>query len=376
MAEDRLITVAIHTYEHAVRLKNLLESEGVPVVLHNVNLAHPVVSSGVRVRIKESDLPLALRIIENSESVETADDIDGGGNPFNNVAREYVVPVDFTPHSTMACDFAFQLAARHKASIKLLHAYLDPYVAGNAQLSDALSFDVVNAEVRDELDNESRKLMKRFSTKLRQRIKDGELPPVKFSAEVAEGVPEDVIIGYVKNANPEMIVMGTRGVDTKERQLIGSVTAEVLDSCRRPVFTIPESVTLSRPGDISHAVLFCNLDQEDILALDALYRTFDKERVEVTIINVPSKKNLRSGEAALDKLLAYCTEHYPRFSFRVAHVTLSSIEEDFKKIEKERRVDLVAVPNKKKNIFARLFNPSLAHRLLFHSDIPMMVIPV
>lgn len=38
MSEDRLITVAIHTYEHAVQLKNLLESEGVPVVLHNVNL--------------------------------------------------------------------------------------------------------------------------------------------------------------------------------------------------------------------------------------------------------------------------------------------------------------------------------------------------
>ena len=47
MSEDRLITVAIHTYEHAVQLKNLLESEGVPVALHNVNLTHPVVSSGV-----------------------------------------------------------------------------------------------------------------------------------------------------------------------------------------------------------------------------------------------------------------------------------------------------------------------------------------
>lgn len=67
MTPDRLITVAIHTYEKASALRNLLESEGVPAVLQNVNLTQPVVSSGVRVRIRETDLPLALRIIENSE---------------------------------------------------------------------------------------------------------------------------------------------------------------------------------------------------------------------------------------------------------------------------------------------------------------------
>ncbi len=62
--ERRLITVAIHTYEKAVALKALLESEGVETILQNVNLEHPVVSAGMRVRIHEDDLPLALRIIE------------------------------------------------------------------------------------------------------------------------------------------------------------------------------------------------------------------------------------------------------------------------------------------------------------------------
>ena len=47
-AEPRLITVAIHTYDHAVALKALLEGEGVKAVLQNVNLSAPVVSSGVR----------------------------------------------------------------------------------------------------------------------------------------------------------------------------------------------------------------------------------------------------------------------------------------------------------------------------------------
>ena len=38
-----------------------LENEGIETYIHNVNQIQPVVSSGVRLRIKESDLPRALK---------------------------------------------------------------------------------------------------------------------------------------------------------------------------------------------------------------------------------------------------------------------------------------------------------------------------
>ena len=55
--EDKLVTLAILTYSKAQILKSVLESEGIESYIHNVNLIQPVISSGVRVRIKESDLP-------------------------------------------------------------------------------------------------------------------------------------------------------------------------------------------------------------------------------------------------------------------------------------------------------------------------------
>ena len=371
MTEDRLITVAIHTYEHALRLKHLLESEGVPVVLHNVNLSQPVVSSGVRVRIHESDLPLALRIIENTDIFAPADN-----SIADTLRRLIIVPVDFSDYSTKACDIAFHLAARHKATIMLLHSVLNPSVTGSLQLTDSMTYDIADAEMQNILDKEAHRSIETFSRKLRERIKKGELPPVPFKTEVAEGVPEETIVEYAKENKPEMIVMGTRGAGKKEKELIGSVTAEVLDSCRFPVLTVPESVNLSNIDDIKHAVLFSNLEQEDILALDAIYRFFCDEHVDVTIVNVPSKKNAMFNDADTRRLLEYCTRHYPRFSFSVAAISPGNIVADFHDIEQRQPIDLIAVPNKKKNIFARLFNPSLAHKLLFHSDIPMMVVPV
>lgn len=67
MTDAPLITVAIHTMHYACSLKNLLEKEGLKVTLQNVNLSNPEIAAGVRVRIRETDLPVALRIIENKE---------------------------------------------------------------------------------------------------------------------------------------------------------------------------------------------------------------------------------------------------------------------------------------------------------------------
>ena len=69
--EDKLVTLAIHTFEKAQMLKMILESEGIEVYIHNVNQIQPVISAGVRVRMKESDLPHALRIIEDSKWLES-----------------------------------------------------------------------------------------------------------------------------------------------------------------------------------------------------------------------------------------------------------------------------------------------------------------
>ena len=46
MTPNRLITLAIHTFERAQKVKLILEREGVPVELNNVNLANPEVSAG------------------------------------------------------------------------------------------------------------------------------------------------------------------------------------------------------------------------------------------------------------------------------------------------------------------------------------------
>lgn len=372
MATDRLITLAIHTYDYARRLSELLERNNIPVTLQNVNLENPTLSPGIRVRINESHLPMALRIIENQDLFQP-------NEPTIEVTpNEILVPVDFSEYSLKACRTAIELASYHKASITLLHTYINPIYAIRAQLSDVLSFDENLEEANNQIAirSEAERQMNELSESLRNQMKQGLIPLVKFTTLVSEGVPEDVINQYAKEHHPMLIIMGTRGADTKDREMVGSVTAEVLDTCRQPMFTIPGNISPMERKSEYNALFFSNFDQDDILAIDTLFQLLPFKNINMKLVKLPSKKSVVDPDSALEKLRKYCMDHYPHHTFTSDSVAMTNVEGDFNRIAETYHIDLIAIPSKKKSVFARLFNPGIAHRLLFHADIPMVVIPV
>ncbi len=367
MSENRLITLAIHTYDKAVALKSILESEGVVAVLNNVNLENPTISSGVRVRIYEKDLSLALRIVENPEIFSISN--------INENENSILVPVDFSEYSYRASLIAFKLAAIHKYQINFLHSYIAQNPIDKLQYIEE---DSVIKSSNDSIKEIAEEQLKQFSNKLKEQIKIGVIPPIKFTTKLVEGVPEDSIENYTKERKPQLIIMGTRGSGKKEKELIGSVTGEVLDVCRIPVLAIPENSITFNFDNIKHIVFFCNMSNEDFIALDTLYRLLPHLSLDVTIITIPHKaaNNLNLISQFSSKFLNYCIENYPRFSFKIHHIDLNNIASNYAIIENEKHIDLIIAPNKKKNVFSRFFNPSLAHKILLHADIPLMTIPV
>ncbi|MDE6371423.1 MAG: universal stress protein, partial [Duncaniella sp.] len=228
MLTDRLITVAIHTYDRAHRLKGILEQEGINVNLQNVNLTNPSISAGIRVRIKECDLPHALRIIENIEILST--DLIRDNNRCDGMS--ILVPVDFSDNSLKACIAAFRIAASINASIHLLHSYIDPAFSSPAmmQLTPTLDYESDNeAEmIMDEkLDRDlygiARKGMADFENKLRDKVRHGVIPGVSFQSTVTEGLPEESIDNYCSSHHISLVVMGTNGADSSTRNNFGSI---------------------------------------------------------------------------------------------------------------------------------------------------------
>ena len=366
---DKLITVAIHTYERALQLKTILEKGGVSVTIHNVDLEIPKISTGVRVRIREKDLPLALKIIEESTSINTVP----SQNKKHKSAQNILIPVDFSDYSYKACKLGFAYAAMTGAEVTILHAYVSSNYTGSLPFKSDKFISIIEDESDNELIASLNRKMQHFKHQIQESVAKGEIADVEFKTMITEGVPEDAIIMIAKQIKPQLIVMATRGIDKKEMDLIGSVTAEVLDAGKYPVFTVPENVNLSDINDIKDVAFFSNLCQEDLISFDLFTRLFYNYKLNVTIITLPDK-NLEKVNARNKAILEYCKTNYPNYTFNVKSIAENRFIDDLNSYQ--GKLDLIIIPNKKKNIFARLYSPSIAHKLLFHSDTPMLVVPI
>ncbi len=358
---NRLITVAIHTFERAVELKNTLEEEGIEVVLHNVNLDEKVLASGVRVRIRERDLPLALQIIESPETT-TSD------------KRCVLLPVDFSKYSLKSVRLGMEYARRTRGKVLLLHCYTsDRHTMSLPFGSDRYDSPEDDSKV---IKKNARQQMEDFVQMLNEKIAAGELPKVKIETKVKEGIPEEQILHYAQKYDVSLIVMGTSGTNRRRQNLIGSVAGEVMDACKFPIFTVPIGMPDVGLSDIMHVAFFSNLIQQDLLSFDRFARLFNMRGVDVTIIPVVDKKDRKLVDQSLQQLVQYCRDHYPECTFKTKRLPTKTFVDSFSQFAQDANIQLIAIPNKKSSIFSRLFNPSIAHRVLFQTDTPMLVIPV
>ena len=368
MKKDRLITLAIHTYPKALILKGILESQGIAVAIQNVNLLKPVISPGVRVRIHEKDLPHALEILET-------DPVFGKSEVSEKPQKNRIlIPIDFSDYSLLACRLGFDFSEADQAEVVLLHTFLSPFTMGSLSLAETISHELKESEEHKLLFAKANREMTSFCEKLHQLMIEGAIPQVPFIYRVCEGVPEDTIILMAKELNPSLIVMGSRGKTRKEIDLIGSVTAEVVDNGSFPVFAIPEGFKHTHVSDIKNVAFFTNFDQQDLISLDTFMRLFQNYSFGIRFFHLTEKSDAWT-EIKLAGIRDYCQSHYPGREIDYKILGEENFLDNVERLFQEASIDVMVVPNRKRNIFARLFNPSIAHKMLFHTDTPLIAIP-
>lgn len=363
---DKLVTLAIRTYQRAQMIKTVLEENGIETIIHNLNLENPEMAVGVRVRIKESDLPRALAIVEKIES-EWENDKE------KKEKQQILIPIDFSDHAANAIDFGFDFAKKHDAEVTFLYVYYSPTYTILSN-KDRITYSISDGEMLRRIVTAANADVENMTNLLDRRIRDGELPKIPFSFELKEGVPEEEILDYCKKYNPALVVMGTRGKKiSKNNELIGSVTAEVIDSCPSPVFALPIETHLKAPNDIDRVAFLTNFDQKDLIAIDNLIGLLGKENLRIHFIHTTEKDEVWD-EIMLSGIKTYFSTHYPRLTTRYEIIKgdLSNTEVLDDYLAKQK-IDVLAFNARRRNLFARLFNPGLAYKMVLHSDTPLFV---
>jgi nucleotide-binding universal stress UspA family protein len=361
--EDKLVTLAIRTFQRAQMIKALLEENGIETVIHNLNLEHPEMAVGVRVRIKESDLPRALKIVEEMESAWEQETI-------KNSTVEVLIPIDFSDQIEKVTDFGFHFADILAAEVVFLYVYFSPAFTISSN-NDMSTYSISDSELLRKIISSASADVEKITGVIRSRIERGELPNIPFSFELKEGVPEDQILDYCKKNNPALVVMGTHGKKIST-ELIGSVTAEVMESCVSPVFAVPMQMTMKTPDDIHRLAFMTNFDQKDLIAIDRTISLFTSDNLEMVFLHA-SEKNEPWNEVMLAGIKDYFASHYPNLKTKYA---LLDSDDSLKLLENylsKQEINVLAFNTRRRNIFSRLFHPGLAYKMVMHSDTPLLV---
>jgi nucleotide-binding universal stress UspA family protein len=368
--EEKLITLAIHTFEKAQILKTLLESEGIEVFIHNVNQIQPVISAGVRVRIKESDLPHALRIIETTRLFKEKNEY-----PEDENIKKILIPVDFSDYSLKACEVGFQYANQVGAEIMLIHAYYTMFVPASLSYL-GIGFD--NNNVHDEsihsLYNRVRTDMEHIVSIINKKIADGELPDVKYNYIFREGLPEDEIIAFAKEYRPMMMMMGTRGKNRKNIDLIGSVTAEIIESTRAPLLAIPENMPFNNIREAQNIAFAISFNQHDLVAFNCFAKLMKGIIPKVHLFNISTSRD-EWNEIRLTGTREYLQKHYPDMEIEFTVLDDGDLLDAIEKFVREKNIDIITLTTYRRRTITRIFYPSIARKMLFHTNTALLVIP-
>jgi nucleotide-binding universal stress UspA family protein len=139
--------------------------------------------------------------------------------------RRILCPVDFSPSSERALDFAVDLAKALGAELDLLHVYQLPVYA----LPDGAM--MAGPEFTTRVTTESQRAL----TELCESRASG----VTTKTHLIEGIPYREIVRMGEDLGVGLIVVGTHGRTGLRHLLLGSVAERVVRSAKVPVITVP-----------------------------------------------------------------------------------------------------------------------------------------
>jgi nucleotide-binding universal stress UspA family protein len=263
--------------------------------------------------------------------------------------KSILCPIDFSPSSLNAIEYAANIAQKYGGRLFLIHVVL---TSKSGQIHD------------------SRSLVEKLKAIAEQTDKNFTLsaPCITDLIEHPDQ-PSKGIIRYATENKMDCIVMGTNGVMDVEEAFFGSNTSRVIMQSQVPVLSIPESAKFKGLATIVYASDF---EKDDKVNIGHLFEWFN-DAGTLRVVNVTHKANLVS-KAGLELHKLDITKELPN---RKIEFDLIESSEDVDKVldryTLNEQADMLVLLSKNRSFFERIFNASLSKRMVYFTSYPVLV---
>ena len=362
--EDKLTTIALLPYSKAEILRELMEAEGIECYLENINLIQGAVASGVKVRIAERKVKKALPILNRMMGkVET-------------IAHQHentiLTAIDFSDFSMKAAVAAFDIASKLMAKLVLFHVIPQPEFY-TIPYTDFISYDsgiFVQSENREK---QSQEKYKKFLAELINEVGKENWEEIETEFILKMGRDEEEILDYMQEHPPRLIVMASKGRHTIHDDLMGTLTAEIIARAKVPVLSIPEKMKRFHFDKLKKIVYATNFDEKDFVAVDKLMSLLRPFNAKVYCLHVGRKDDVTWDLAKLEGMREVLKKRHMHTDLECVYLQGDELLPKLEAYIRKHEIDIISLTTHKRNMITRIFNPSIAKEMLFHTEVPLLV---
>ncbi|MCL2073129.1 MAG: universal stress protein [Marinilabiliaceae bacterium] len=282
-----------------------------------------------------------------------------------------LLPIDFSEYSEKAGNVALDFAIQLNAELTIIHVYFCQSIS-TMPFQDAYIYDTGLDEIELDLDEQAELEMKSFVSKMQEKnALLGNKAVIKH--HLLKGVPEDEILNFSKEYDPAMIIMGTRGKNRKLIDLIGSVTAEVMEKAKVPVMAIPEDFDYHEIDTICNILYVTNFEITDFVALKKLVSIVHPLKLKIFFVNLGLDKYKRWDLLQMDSLKNYVEKLVPNANVICDLIEADDFWTDLEKYIQNNHIDIISLTTHRRNLVSRLLYPSVGKKMLYQTTTPLLV---
>lgn len=260
-------------------------------------------------------------------------------------------PTDFSEHAKQAVHYAVRLSNDLSAELHLISVYSVP-----RKTSTFVS-------MKDDILQVAKEDMEELLAAVTPQINTG-YPPI---SNIYEGRTVDMILGYAKAKEIDLIVMGTQGENSMSNVLLGSVTSKLSAKSPIPVLAIPVDAKYGLSG---HNFLLALDDKElkrkETFAFPIAFA--QKIGVSIDILHITGADDT---DLPFDPFIS---AYLPNLIGEVVLYKHDDIIDGIKEYAEKNDVGMIIMVRRNRGFFERLFTVGHTAEELAKTNIPVLIL--
>lgn len=278
--------------------------------------------------------------------------------------KNILIPTNFSKHSWSALMFAMNLYKKFPCTFHLINTY-----NGQSFLSDAIPIGKTGEEKESEAETSENgldRMMKGLG--FRKENQKHQFKTISYKGNLVDGIQENI-----QKFGIDLIVLGadgpTAGINASNDSSISRVIDQV-EQC--PILVVPEQYEMQR--DKTLEIVFPSnfripFKQKELIPLIDLARNLNAS-VKLLYINSENKQLTEQQEKNKTEL----SSHIAEVSFSSHMLTQTSPSTGVHLFIESRDCDFLALYQRKKGFFSRLFRQGRNNEINFDPKLPVLIL--